>query len=46
MLMYYRDSYHLERRDVKWVALRGLSAGAANALNACAVHLDLGGRSL
>ena len=44
--MYCRDSYHLERWDVKWVVLRGLSAGASHALNTCAVHLDLGGRSL
>ena len=44
--MYYRDSYHLERRDVKWVVLRGLAAGASSVLNLCAVPLDLGDRAL
>lgn len=37
--MYYRDSYHLERQDVKWVVLRGLTAGASHVLNVCAVCL-------
>ena len=39
--MFYWDSYHLERRDVKWVVLSGLTAGAFNVLNVCAVRPDL-----
>ena len=37
LLMYYQGSYHVERRVVKWVVLRGLAAGASHVLNLCAV---------
>ena len=37
LLMYYQGSYHVERRVVKWVVLRGLTGGGAHVLGLCAV---------
>ena len=39
LIMFARDTYHLERRDVKWVLLRGLTSAAAYTLAVCAVQL-------
>ena len=39
--MFYRDAYHLEGRDVKWVLLRGLAASASYMFTVCAVQLGV-----
>ena len=41
LIMFARDTYHLEGRDVKWVLLRGLTAGASYMLTVCAVQLGI-----
>ena len=41
LITFYRDTYHMDGRDVKWVLLRGLTAALSYMLNVCAVQLDV-----